>query len=82
VVRDEVQPRIKRRYKERERVKTSAGTIPAGLELYIFEYPKQAIYLDSPWSVFLMSDDDAREFAREEGAIKIIHSLSGREIKP
>jgi hypothetical protein len=62
-------------------VKTSAGTIPEGLMLYQFQYPDKLDFIGRPTEVFFFCDVDAREFAHQEGATKVVHVISGREIK-
>lgn len=62
--------------------KSSVGTIPEGWSLYSFEYPAEKLhFIGRPEGVFFEDDQCAFEFGRREGAIKIIHVLSGREIK-
>ncbi len=60
--------------------KSSAGTVPDGVQLYSFEYPHQVDFIGRPEHVFFLTEEAAREFAKEEGAVKIIHALSGKTI--
>ncbi len=60
--------------------KSSAGTIPEGLHLYSFEYPNQIDFIGRPESIFFASPEEALIFAKREGAISIIHVLSGYKV--
>lgn len=69
---------------------TSAGTIPAGLSLYAFEYDEgrgnvfrciNGEWETAPDELFLADDADAHRFAARYGALRAVHILSGRVIE-
>jgi hypothetical protein len=72
--------------------KTSNGTIPAGLSLYVFDYPPfhesdgtwccgpNGECVTNPPQCHLESHEAARKFAEELGACRAVHVLSGEVV--
>lgn len=61
---------------------SSAGTIPAGMQLYTFEYPDSADHTDREMiQCFCTTFDQAEIFGRMYGSVRVTHAISGRSRK-
>jgi hypothetical protein len=58
-------------------MKSSNGTIPAGLTLYTFEYPEGWRDTRDPEQCHLQNDAEAVLFAKDNGAIKAVNIMTG-----
>jgi hypothetical protein len=58
------------------KTKSSNGSIPRGLTLYEFEFPRDSFI--RPFGSFCENDQVALEIARAAGAVVVYHILSGR----